>query len=235
MIDWLFDDTPFPPSAKALKAPNGLLAAGGDLSVQRLLMAYRGGIYPWYNESDPILWWTPDPRMVLRLSEFKLHRSLRKTWNKWACNPQYRVTCDTAFEQVIQHCAGPRSYAEGTWIVSDIVQAYTALHAAGYAHSVESWVGDQLVGGLYLVNLGTMVFGESMFSHRTDASKIALACLVKWLMKQGADMIDCQQNTQHLASLGAREMPRTEFERAIAQRVVQDRLIWPSGSNWLQL
>lgn len=187
--------------------PNGLLAAGGDLSVARLLEAYRHGIFPWFSEDEPILWWSPDPRMVLFPAEFKVSHSLRKTLRKKG----HEVRCDSAFERVMRACAAPREGAHGTWIHEEMIAAYCELHRLGYAHSVETWMDGELAGGLYGVALGRMFYGESMFSRRTDSSKIALAHLTAQLARWNFGMIDCQMNTPHLASLGAREIPRTEF------------------------
>lgn len=287
MITLLLDDTPFPPVNRALREPNGLLAAGGDLSPARLLDAYRHGIFPWFNADQPILWWSPDPRMVLFPQEFKVSRSLRKTLR----NRQYEVRADTAFEQVMRACAAPReghrrgwnasaadNSAEnsratappapegsappcqgGTWIVEEMIAAYTALHHMGHAHSIEVWMpktsgrlqvegetmrqrandedstgstarsaqGSQhsiadeleLAGGLYGMAIGRMFYGESMFSRRSDASKIALAHLCAQLARWNFGMIDCQMNTRHLASLGAREIPRAEFVARLQELV----------------
>jgi len=203
----LLDNTPFPPVDQALDEPNGLLAAGGDLSPQRLLDAYHHGIFPWFNADEPVLWWSPDPRMVLFPQEFKVSRSLRRTLR----NKQYEVKADSAFERVMRACAAPRAGQDGTWIHEEMVAAYTALHRMGYAHSIEVWMDGELAGGLYGVAIGRMFYGESMFSRRTDASKIALAHLAKQLARWNFGMIDCQMNTRHLASLGAREIPRAEF------------------------
>lgn len=197
----------FPPVTQALRSPNGLLAAGGDLSTTRLLEAYRHGIFPWFSEGEPILWWSPDPRMVLFPGEFKLSQSLRKTLRKGP----HEVRTDTAFEQVMRACAAPREGANGTWIHKEMIAAYCELHRLGYAHSIETWMNGQLAGGLYGIALGRMFYGESMFSRRTDASKIALAHLAAQLKRWDFGMIDCQMNTPHLASLGAREIPRKEF------------------------
>ena len=197
----------FPPVTQALRSPNGLLAAGGDLSTPRLLEAYRHGIFPWFSEGEPILWWSPDPRMVLFPGEFKLSHSLRKTLRKGP----HEVRTDTAFEQVMRACAAPREGANGTWIHEEMIAAYCELHRLGYAHSIETWMNGQLAGGLYGIALGRMFYGESMFSRRTDASKIALAHLAAQLKRWDFGMIDCQMNTPHLASLGAREIPRKEF------------------------
>ena len=223
-LPWLEPGENFPPINRAWgpdsDAP-GLLAAGGSLDVATLRQAYGHGIFPWFSTGQPVLWWSPDPRMVLEVAQFRLHRSLRKTLRKFASSPGCEIRIDSAFEQVIQACAGsPREGQDGTWIVPPMVQAYGELHRAGYAHSVETWIDGQLVGGLYCVALGRAVFGESMFARVTDASKIALAALVAFCRHHGIAMIDCQQNTRHLASLGAHEIPRVDFLRHIetAQR-----------------
>ena len=208
MIPWLESTENFPPLELALREPNGLLCAGGDLTPQRLVQAYLNGIFPWYSPGEPILWWSPDPRMVLFPAEFHLSRSLRKTLRN--CN--YRVRLDTGFKAVIQACARtPRRDQPGTWITPEIQAAYCKLHELGYAHSVETWVDEKLVGGLYGIAIGKMFYGESMFAHTTDASKIAIAHLVRFLEEKGFGMIDCQMNTPHLSSLGAREIPRRHF------------------------
>ncbi len=208
MIPWLENIERFPPLELALREPNGLLCAGGDLTPQRLVMAYLKGIFPWYSPGEPILWWSPDPRMVLFPAEFKLSRSLRKTLRK----ANYRVRLDTRFKAIIEACARTsRKDQAGTWITPEIQAAYVKLHELGYAHSVETWLDDRLVGGLYGIAIGKMFYGESMFAHATDASKIALAHLVRFLADNGFGLIDCQMNTTHLASLGAREIPRSEF------------------------
>lgn len=222
MIPWLRGpDDALPDTRRALppgsEAP-GLLAAGGELTPQRLREAYSKGVFPWYSEGQPVLWWSPDPRMVLLVDEFRLKRSLRKTIAKFIRTPGNEVRIDSAFRQVITACAGtPREGQDGTWIVPEMVEAYVAWHRLGMVHSVETWVGGELVGGLYGVSLGRMFFGESMFSHRTDASKIALAALVCFCREHGVAMIDCQQRTGHLASLGGRELPRTEFEQRLTR------------------
>jgi leucyl/phenylalanyl-tRNA---protein transferase len=208
MIPWLGKSHAFPPLAKALQEPNGLLAAGGDLAPERLLAAYRRGIFPWYSSGQPILWWSPDPRMVLFPDEFAPRRSLAKVLR----NRDYRIACDTAFEAVMRACGDtPREGQDGTWITEDILAGYCGLHALGHAHSIETWVGGTLVGGLYGVAIGRAFYGESMFAHATDASKIAFSHLVHFLQTQGCGIIDCQMKTDHLASLGAREIPRLEF------------------------
>jgi leucyl/phenylalanyl-tRNA--protein transferase len=206
VIPWLDSSNRFPPPATALREPNGLLAAGGDLSVTRLLAAYRQGIFPWFNAGEPILWWSPDPRMVLFPAELRVSRSLKKRLRL----ADYEIRVDSAFRQVMQACAEPRK-GHGTWITAPMIAAYTALHEVGYAHSYETWIGGELAGGLYGVALGGAFFGESMFARATDASKIALAHLVGDLAARGFGLIDCQMATRHLASLGAREIPRADF------------------------
>jgi leucyl/phenylalanyl-tRNA--protein transferase len=215
MIPWLTPETPFPPLGTALTHPNGLLAAGGDLSPQRLIAAYRCGIFPWFNEGDPILWWSPDPRMVLFPPELKISRSLRKTLKK----ANYTIRADSAFNQVVRACAEPRKERPGTWIHDEMIAAYTALHEMGLAHSIETWMEGELVGGLYGVAHGKMFFGESMFSRTTDASKVAFVNLVRHLERRGFKMIDCQMKTAHLASFGAREISREEFSLKLKELV----------------
>ena len=216
MIPWLDKRTPFPPVSRALTEPNGLLAAGGDLSPARLLDAYRQGIFPWYSDDQPILWWSPDPRMVVFPAEFSPRRSLLKVLR----NRAYEIRCDTAFEHVMRACAAtPREGQDGTWISDEIVRGYCGLHEAGHAHSVETWIEGRLVGGLYGVNLGKAFYGESMFSLATDASKIAFAHLAGFLHDSGCGIIDCQMKTSHLASLGAREITRIRFASLLAEYV----------------
>ena len=234
MIHWLQPGDPFPPVDTALHDPAGLLAAGGDLTPARLVDAYRQGIFPWFSEGDPVLWWSTDPRMVLFVDEFRVSHSLRKRLVRSIDDPSIEIRCDHAFEQVIAACAAPRDADGGTWIVDDIIEAYVALHRRGIAHSVETWVDGELVGGLYGVALGRMFYGESMFARATDASKIALAHLVAYARTRQMPMLDCQQQTTHLASLGARPIARSEFSRRIASLVRQpaidawpDRLVWP--------
>ena len=220
MIPWLCADSPFPPLDRALAEPNGLLAAGGDLSVARLLAAYRRGIFPWFSHDEPILWWSPDPRMVLFPEEFKVSRSLKKR----LARADYEVRADTAFARVMGECAAPRPGAFGTWISPAMIEAYRALHEAGHAHSFETWMegenGPELAGGLYGVAIGRAFYGESMFARHRDASKIALAHLVRFLASHGFGVIDCQMNTAHLASLGAREIPRDRFT-ALLERLAE--------------
>ncbi len=227
MITWLEGNTPFPPLSSALAEPNGLLAAGGELSIERLLTAYRSGIFPWYSAGQPVLWWSPDPRMVVLPSEFAPKRSLAKVLR----NKVYEVRCDTAFEAVMRACAGtPRDGQDGTWITEEMIGAYVRLHRAGHAHSIETWIDGELAGGLYGLAIGRMFYGESMFSHSTDASKIAYAHLCAFLAGQECGMIDCQMNTDHLASLGGHEIPRVQFVRAL------DALVHaPAMRGWQQI
>jgi len=212
VLAWLEATDPFPPIERALKNPNGLLAAGGDLSVPRLLEAYRRGVFPWYSAPEPILWWSPDPRMVLHCDELKVARSLAKSVR----NKGYEVRIDSAFEPVLAGCADRE---EGTWLGRAMRAAYLALHRAGYAHSFETWRDGDLVGGLYGVALGRMFYGESMFSRATDASKVALVALVHELRARSFPLIDCQMHTPLLASLGGREIPRRQFLRLLTPLV----------------
>jgi leucyl/phenylalanyl-tRNA--protein transferase len=222
MIPWLERDDPFPPLESALKHPNGLLAAGADLSPERLLAAYRQGIFPWYSEGEPLLWWSPDPRMVLIPSEIKISRSLAKTLR----NRGHEVRFDSAFAAVMQGCAtrgadttAPGADDIGTWITAEMRAAYQRLHELGYAHSVETWIEGELAGGLYGVAVGRMFYGESMFTRVRDASKIAMVHLVRRLERQGYGMIDCQMHTAHLASLGARPIARRKFSPRLRELV----------------
>ncbi len=214
-LPWVSDDEPLPPAASALgpdsDAP-GLLAIGPAVNPQRLEEAYHQGVFPWYSPGQPPLWWSPDPRMVLALADFRLSRSLRKTLRRFIAEPGCQVRIDTAFERVMRACAQvPRAGQNGTWIVPELIAGYCKWHGLGRAHSVETWVDGELVGGLYGVGIGRMFFGESMFAHRTDASKIALAALVAFCRAHGITLIDCQQHSGHLASLGAREITRGAF------------------------
>jgi len=224
MIPWLQGDAPFPDVETALADPNGLLAAGDDLSAERLLAAYRRGIFPWFSAGQPVLWWSPDPRMVLFPAELKVSRSLAKVLR----NSAYEIRFDTAFQDVMRACAAPRPGQNGTWITDDMVNAYAKLHSLGYAHSVETWVEGELAGGLYGIAIGGMFYGESMFMRRRDASKIALVQLVRQLATRGFGMIDCQMRTGHLASLGGREILRTEFSQRLAELI---NYALPTG-NW---
>jgi len=207
-----------------LRHPNGLLAAGADLSPARLIDAYARGIFPWFNDDDPVLWWSPDPRMVLPVHEIRISRSLRRTIR----SDRFRVSADTAFAGVVAGCAAPRRDQNGTWITGDMAKAYSRLFEMGHAHSMETWAGDELVGGLYGVALGRMFFGESMFSRRSDASKVALVLLARQLARWGFHIIDCQMSTDHLASLGAREISRASFLRHVRELVRQE----PVRSPW---
>lgn len=235
MIPWLEANTPFPDVSEALTtdAP-GLLAAGADLSPRRLLQAYRKGIFPWFSEGQPILWWSTDPRMVLHTDAFKVSDSLKKTLRKversriaksagdQAAHEGWDVRFDSAFEQVMRACAAPRKDGPGTWISEDIIAGYGGLHRLGYAHSSEVWLDGQLVGGAYGVCIGRMFYGESMFARVSDASKVALAYLVAFLRSHGVRMLDCQQETGHLASLGARPIPRSQFLEHLRQAIEED-------------
>jgi len=230
-LPWLHGDSPFPPTSQALgpetDAP-GLLAAGGDLGAERLTEAYRHGIFPWYGEGQPLLWWTTDPRMVLPVAEFRLSRSLRKTLQRFLRTPGCEIRFDGDTPGVIKACAtAPREGQDGTWIVPEMVEAYVRLYRLGRVHSVETWIDGQLIGGLYGVALGRMLFGESMFARRTDASKIALAALIAFCRAQGIALIDCQQQTAHLASLGARPIARPAFEAHLRQAVAT-----PGPERW---
>src|SRR5262249_26605266 len=226
MIAWLGADTPFPAPASALKEPNGLLAVGGDLSPRRLLDAYRHGIFPWYSEGDPVLWWSPDPRMVLFPGELHVTRSLAKTLR----NRAYEVRVDTAFEEVVRGCAAPRPSQPGTWITAEMRAAYRRLHGLGYAHSVETWIDGALAGGLYGVGIGRVFFGESMFSRARDASKIAFVHLVGRLLAGASGLGDCKMPPAHLGPLGARRARRAEFARRLRELVDYPR---PPG-RWVQ-
>jgi len=223
-LHWLDQKTDaFPHYRYALEEPNGLLAAGGDLSPSRIINAYSLGIFPWYNPGEPILWWSPTPRSVIYPKNFKPSKSLKKSMNKGSFN----VTLDTCFEEVIQQCAGPRENQSGTWIDGNIQHAYTELHRLGVAHSAECWSGDKLVGGLYGIALGGVFFGESMFSRESNASKVAFAMLCKQLLKWGFTLIDCQVHNPHLESLGAVEIPRELFLTELNEALVK-----PSRKEW---
>jgi len=206
-IPWLADDDPLPPVTRALRRPNGLLAAGGGLSVARLVDAYGRGCFPWFSDGEPILWWSPDPRMVLLPDELHVPRSLARRLRRG----DFSVTADMAFADVMAGCAEPRDDTGGTWITAEMRQAYAALHQAGHAHSVEAWQEGLLVGGLYGVSIGRAFFGESMFTRVPDASKVAFVRLVEQLRRWDFGVIDCQMKTEHLARFGAREVPRSDF------------------------
>lgn len=224
MLTWLKRDTlTFPPLTKAMREPNGLLAAGGDLSADRLVQAYRHGCFPWFSEGQPILWWSPDPRTVLFPEELHVSRSLAKLLRQ----QRYQVSFDRDFAAVIQACAAPRRDADGTWITDDMQNAYTELHARGHAHSVEVWDHGELVGGLYGLAMGQLFFGESMFSRADNASKFGFVTLVKHLQAWGFVLIDCQMATRHLESLGARSIPRQQFADYL-----RDHLDQPTTAQW---
>jgi leucyl/phenylalanyl-tRNA--protein transferase len=203
---------PFPPTRDALDSPNGLLAWGGDLKPQRLLSAYRVGVFPWYSEGQPILWWTPAPRCVIFPEKAHLSRRTRRRYNS-GC---YRLSSDRAFDRVVEACAAPRSYDRGTWITRDLRQAFGRLHRLGHAHSVEVWHEDELVGGIYGLAVGSVFFGESMFHRRVDASKVALIALCRQLVEWGFGLLDCQVGNPHLFRMGAVELARRDFEARLA-------------------
>ena len=229
-LPWLAPGQTFPPASQAwdkgTSAP-GLLAAGGALDIESLCEAYRHGIFPWYSEGQPILWWSPDPRMVLDVSDFRLHRSFRKSLARFVRTAGCEIRFDSAFEDVIAACASSRRASQhGTWILPEMIEAYRELHRAGIAHSVETWIDGTLTAGLYCVSIGKFVFGESMFSRASNGSKFALAALVGFCRAHGMDHIDCQQNTQHLASLGACEITRDEFLDHVTSAIAQ------AGPQW---
>lgn len=235
MIPWLEENAPFPDVSLALAEDSGapgLLAASASLTSKQLLAAYRQGIFPWYSIGQPVLWWSTDPRMVLRTDQLRISHSLKKRLKTVSRSMQtdqrWQVKFDSAFKEVMLACAEPRKHEGGTWITSEIIAGYTALHRQGYAHSVELWHDGELVGGLYGVAIGRMFYGESMFARVTDASKIALAWLVHFLKNHGVSMIDCQQETAHLASLGAAPIPREEFLAHLRQAIEQ-----PSIASWV--
>ncbi|MFD1216645.1 leucyl/phenylalanyl-tRNA--protein transferase [Microbulbifer celer] len=215
----------FPDTSRALADPDGLLAVGGDLTPEWLLAAYRRGIFPWFSDDQPVLWWSPDPRCVVIPTELPVSRSLRKRIRRGT----YSVTCDRAFEAVIDACAAPRADGPGTWITDEMREAYITMHALGFAHSVEVWQDDVLVGGLYGLAIGRVFFGESMFHRATDASKVAFVHLVRQLADWGCELVDCQVSNPHLLSLGAIEISRSEFERRLAAGVEMPALDnpWP--------
>lgn len=234
-LPWLAVDTPFPPAEYALTEPDGLLAAGADLSMDRLIQAYSNGIFPWYSEGEPVLWWSPDPRMVLATKDFSPSHSLRKLLRQIAAQeidaqPRVQVRVDTVFSRVMAQCAAPRDGQPGTWITAAMQQAYAEWHRAGYVHSIETWIDGELAGGLYGISLGRMFFGESMFTLAPNASKIALAYLVRYLAAQGVERIDCQQQTQHLASQGARPIPRAQFLQHVRRATAQPPIFWAPGT-----
>lgn len=223
MLAWLDGNSPFPPLNQALQSPNGLLAAGGDLSPQRLLQAYSQGIFPWYNPGEPILWWSPNPRMVLIPQQLRVTRSLAKVLR----NRSYEIRVDTAFRQVMTACAAPRDAEGGSWIGPEIIDGYCELHRLGHAHSIETWINGELAGGLYGVALGKMFYGESMFTRSNDASKIAFVHLVQKLQQWGCGMIDCQMFTDHLHSFGAQLIPREQFTAKLRLLIAEEAMFQP--------
>ena len=226
-LPWLSpEELYFPSIDTALKEPNGLLAVGGDLSPQRLLLAYKHGIFPWFEQDEPILWWSPSPRAVLFPERIHISKSLNKRLKR----SDYTSSCDQAFEQVISHCANtPRGGQVGTWITEEMRKAYTALHHQGHAHSVETWQDGRLVGGLYGISIGKLFFGESMFSHNTDASKVAFVALAQNLQRWDYPLIDCQISNPHLSSLGAEEILRPAFKRYLSTYTVESSI-----ENWAE-
>jgi leucyl/phenylalanyl-tRNA---protein transferase len=232
---WIEPNQALPAPESAWLEPNGLLCAGLDLSADRLIEAYSKGIFPWYSPGQPVLWWSPDPRMVLKLNEFRMHRSLRKTLARVVAEQRWSLSLNRCFSEVMRACAAPRDGQSGSWITEDIIAAYSALHRKGLAHSIEVWEAPGhesnleapvLIAGLYGVAIGKMFFGESMFTHRTDASKLAFLSLVKSLGAMGFTMLDCQQNTRHLASFGAAEIPRKLFVQCASDLMNQAAPSW---------
>jgi leucyl/phenylalanyl-tRNA--protein transferase len=239
-LPWIVEGQPLPPVSGAWDASSpapGLLAASSDLSAQRLMDAYAEGVFPWFNVGQPVLWWSPDPRMVLQTRDFRFHRSLQQSLKRLSTNPDFELCFDRDFAQVIRRCAtSPRAGQKGTWIVPHMVAAYEDLHRTGLAHSCELRIRGELVAGLYFVALGHAVFGESMFTTVTDGSKMALACLVSVCLQHGVCAIDCQQNTRHLALMGAREIPRSDFLRGVHAGREQAPIDWARQSfNWTAL
>lgn len=229
LLVWVDERGLFPPVEQALTEPNGLLAASLALTPQMVQNAYQQGIFPWYGEGQPVLWWSPDPRMVLFTDELRVSHTLAKTIRKWEREGEVEIRLNSAFDRVMQACAAPRDAEGGTWITPAVVAAYGALHRRGLAHSIETWIEGRLAGGLYGVAIGRMFYGESMFARATDASKVALAHLAAFLKANGCPLIDCQQNTRHLASLGAREIPRREFSARLVELVHQPGPDWSPG------
>ncbi|PUE06981.1 leucyl/phenylalanyl-tRNA--protein transferase [Limnohabitans sp. T6-5] len=236
-LPWIEPGKPLPCATSAWNALSpapGLLAASKHLTATRLHEAYSQGIFPWFSMGQPVLWWSPDPRMVLHASRFRFHRSLRQTLKRWLLHPDFELSFDRAFGQVIRRCSqAPRAGQKGTWIVPAMISAYEEFHRQGHAHSVEVWLDGELVAGLYFVALGHAVFGESMFTTLTDGSKMALATLVSVCLKHGLPTIDCQQNTPHLASMGAQEMPRSDFVQLIQNEQIKPNISWADQTlNW---
>lgn len=239
-LPWIVAGEPLPATHTAwgpLSPAPGLLAASNDLSAPRLLSAYQNGIFPWFSDGQPVLWWSPDPRMVLNTGQFRFHKSLHKRLKSCCSSPGFELSFDRDFSQVIGRCAAmPRDGQKGTWIVPQMVAAYEDLHRLGVAHSCEVWLKGELVAGLYFVALGHAVFGESMFTTLTDGSKMALACLVSVCRQHGIEAIDCQQNTRHLASLGAKEMARNSFVHGVNLACTKADIEWSKQSlHWPSL
>lgn len=233
-IPWLESDSDFPSPNQAMSSPNGLLAAGGDLTPKRLLTAYRSGIFPWYEAGQPLLWWSPDPRAVLKPGGLKISRSLGKRLRQGS----FRVFVDRDFAAVIAACAEPRRYEGGTWITSEMIAAYVELHRQGHAHSIECYVEDQLVGGLYGIGIGSMFFGESMFHRTTDASKVAFAHLARMVFEAGGPLIDCQLENDHLMSLGCELISRDVFLEQLKDLDLAPAIPWNSQEihyDWTSL
>jgi leucyl/phenylalanyl-tRNA---protein transferase len=226
MIPWVGPREPFPPVEHALSDPNGLLAASRVLHAEQLVEAYQRGIFPWYGENEPILWWSPDPRLVLSPPDFKLSRSLRKRLRQVVADDSIDIAVDRDFAIVMRECAAPRAQQDGTWITPQVQRAYGELHGRELAHSIEIRAGGALIGGLYGVSLGRMFYGESMFSRRTDASKVALATLVQMMRIEQVALIDCQQATAHLMSLGAQTMARSAFCAHVAAAARREPIDW---------
>lgn len=234
VIPWLESPRDFPPVHEALKAPAGLLAASLEINADWLLASYERGIFPWYSRGEPVLWWCTAPRAVLYVKQFKLHRSLRKTLRKVSTDPAYKVLLNHDFRAVMRACAEPRPGQDGTWITHEIIDAYCELHRRGFAHSIGLYRGEHLIGGLYCVALGGMVYGESMFSRQADASKLAFAHFVTWLDSQNVRIIDCQQATEHLISLGATVLPLDHFLDEMTSAQKQPVIDWaPKELIWM--
>lgn len=228
-LNWVSTDDDFPPISNCLDEPNGLIAASEGLDPAQILRAYRRGIFPWYSDPEPVLWWCPNPRMVLASEELKISKSFAKVTRQIHRENRWHVTTDTAFAAVIANCAGPRRTQSGTWITSALARAYTALHTQGFAHSIEVWDGDDLIGGLYGLCIGQMFYGESMFSLRPEASKIALVALVDYLVLNKCPVIDCQQNTAHLTSMGGKSIARDQFLELLDRYCEAERFDWVAG------
>lgn len=231
MIPWLARGQAFPAVEQALASPNGLLAASGGIDAEQLLCAYTQGIFPWYSDGEPVLWWSPNPRMVLAADAFVCSRSLGKELRRAARSARFEIRIDSAFDVVMRACAEPRRGEAGTWITAAVLDAYSELHRRGQAHSVETWIDGALHGGLYFVALGRMFYGESMFARSSGASKLALAALIGLMRCERVPVIDCQQNTRHLASLGAREISRSDFISHVGRAAAEPPLDWSAYAH----